>query len=188
MKTSVIISTLLMPLLLASCGSFGEGLLMGLGNMGSYGGGSNYYSAPTGGNMNYLLDPNYAIMQVSAKEEQEYQNFSRNFKKSDGSSYSKNEWRALQGQALQEMNSGGSSSSYSGGSSSTSTSSSSPSRQCRKVSSSDMAHCNGTGVCQRCNGNKRYYDTSFGNSRWVDPCTACGGTGKCPSCGGRGTR
>ena len=32
-----------MPLLLASCGSFGEGLLMGLGNMGSYGGGSNYY-------------------------------------------------------------------------------------------------------------------------------------------------
>ena len=188
MKTSVIISAFLISLLLASCGSFGEGLLMGLGNMGSYGGGYNYYSAPTGGNMNYLLDPNYAMSQVAAQEEQEYQNFSRNSKKPDGSSYTKNEWRTMKGQALQNMNNGNTSSDYGGSSSSESVSSSSSPRKCRKTSVSDMAHCNGSGICQRCNGDKRYYDTSFGNGRWVDPCIVCNGTGKCPSCGGKGVR
>jgi len=51
---------------------------------------------------------------------------------------------------------------------------------------SDYAHCNDTGVCRRCNGNKKYYTTAFGTGRWVDPCTTCGGSGKCPSCGGTG--
>ena len=58
---------------------------------------------------------------------------------------------------------------------------------CQKMSAGDNAHCGGNGVCSRCNGNKRYYDTSFGNARWV-PCGTCGQTGKCPSCHGTGYR
>lgn len=59
-------------------------------------------------------------------------------------------------------------------------------KRCKKLSATDMAHCEGTGVCQRCNGNKRYYTTSFGYGRWVDPCGTCGGSGECPSCHGTG--
>lgn len=188
MKTSAIISALLLPLFLASCGSFGQGFLTGLGNMGGFGSGYGSYVAPSGGNMNYLLDPNYAISQVTAQEEQEYQTFRQFNKKPDGSDFTKDEWRAFKGQAIQNMSTGGSSSSYGGSSSSGVPALSSSSRTCRKTSVSDIAHCNGTGICQRCNGNKRYFDTSFGNDRWVAPCTNCGGTGKCPSCGGKGTR
>ena len=46
-------------LLLASCGSFGEGFLAGIGNMGGYSyGGNSYMATANAGNMNYLLDPN----------------------------------------------------------------------------------------------------------------------------------
>lgn len=65
---------------------------------------------------------------------------------------------------------------------------SSSSRTCTKISVSDIAHCNGSGVCSKCNGKGQYYDTSYGYSRWVDPCITCGGSGKCPSCGGTGRR
>lgn len=188
MKISVITFLFLALLFFASCGSFGQGFLTGLGNMGGYGGGYGGYVAPSGGSMDYLLDPNYAISQVAAQEEREYQTFSQFNKKPDGSSYSKNEWRSMKGEAIRSMNSGSSSSSYGGSSSSGVSTLSSSSHLCRKTNVSDMAHCNGTGVCQRCNGNKRYYDTSLGSGRWVDPCSVCGGTGKCPSCNGRGSR
>ncbi len=56
-----------------------------------------------GGNMNYLLDPRYAIAQVQQQEMQEYRQFSQYNKKADGSNYSLNEWRALQGQAIQNL-------------------------------------------------------------------------------------
>lgn len=175
-----------------SCGSFGQGFMTGLGGYGGYG--ANMY----GGNMNYLLDPNYAIMQtmaqqnqynqifgtiatqsinqVNAEWEQEYQDFCRYNKKSDGSNYTKQEWLELKGKST----SGNASTNYGNSSSRAS------SRICRKSSASDNAHCNGNGVCSKCNGKGKYYDTSFGNSRWVDPCIVCNGSGKCPSCKGSG--
>lgn len=73
-------------------------------------------------------------------------------------------------------------------STSSSSSSSSSSRTCTKLSVSDIAHCNGTGICAKCNGKGKYYDNSFGLSNWVDPCVTCGGSGKCPSCHGTGKR
>lgn len=44
--------------------------------------------------------------------------------------------------------------------------------------------CHGTGKCQRCNGNGRYYASGIG-SGWHD-CTACNRTGHCSQCGGKG--
>ena len=83
------------------------------------------------------------------------------------------------------------SSSYDSGSSSyddSSSSSYSSKRQCLKMMASDNAHCNGSGVCSRCNGKGHYYDNTFGLNKLVDPCVTCGGSGKCPSCGGTGYR
>lgn len=65
---------------------------------------------------------------------------------------------------------------------------SSSSRICRKLSASDLAHCNGNGKCSKCNGAGKYYDTSYGVSKWVNPCGICNGSGKCPSCNGTGNR
>ena len=61
-------------------------------------------------------------------------------------------------------------------------------KTCMKISATDDAHCNGMKVCSKCNGKKAYWDYSFGNKRYVDPCVVCGGSGKCPSCGGTGVR
>lgn len=68
-----------------------------------------------------------------------------------------------------------------------STSNNNMGKRCKKLSALDMAHCGGSGVCARCNGNKRYFNDSPYVNRWVD-CTNCGKTGKCPSCGGNGYR
>ncbi len=51
--------------------------------------------------LNRLADPNFAIQQVFSQEMQEYQQFCRYNKKSDGSNYTLGEYRALQGQAIQ---------------------------------------------------------------------------------------
>ena len=74
-----------------------------------------------------------------------------------------------------------------GGGSSYQSPSSSGSRRCKKIHAQDNAHCGGSGVCSKCNGNGKYFDTSYGNSRWVS-CTYCGGSGRCGSCGGTGRR
>lgn len=66
-----------------SCGSFGEGLLAGIGNMGGYGYGGNGYMIPSsGGNMNYLLGPNYAVAQTVAQQQQYNQVFNNVAKQS----------------------------------------------------------------------------------------------------------
>ena len=189
--------------MLASCGSFGEGFLAGIGNMGGYGGyGSSYVAPSGGGNMNYLLDPNYTVAQTMAQqqqynqvfnniakqtvnqvlseEEQEYQNFCKYNKKADGSNYTKSEWRALKGQAIQNMNSGGSSgsprsSSYGRSSSSGSSSSTSSGKTCHI--------CHGTKKCWTCGGNQTYINP-LTNKRVACPnctngwCCRCNGTGK----------
>lgn len=207
----IITSIVICCLLLSSCGSFGEGLLAGLSGMGGYGGFGGYNTAAYSGNrnMDYLLNPNYAIAQVAAqqqynqvfnaiatqtvnevnvKEEQEYQAFCRSgIKKADGTNYTKQEWRALVGQSIQDANSN-SSTKVSGTSSHNTGTTSSSSHICRKLSASDLAHCNGNGKCPKCNGDKKYYDTSYGVARWVDPCVICKGSGKCPSCKGTSRR
>lgn len=53
--------------------------------------------------------------------------------------------------------------------------------KCKKLSATDMAHCNDTGVCQNCNGRKVTLDM-LGNT--VE-CKVCYGKGVCPSCNGR---
>ena len=60
----------------------------------------------------------------------------------------------------------------------------SSSRKCIKLSAIDDAHCNGNGVCSKCNGNKKYFE----NGRLIDPCVVCGGSGICPSCHGKSER
>lgn len=192
--------------LLTSCGSFGQGFLAGMSGMGGYGSyGVNSYN--NGGNMDYLLNPNYAVAQtiaqqnqynqmfssttsqtfnqVLAQEEQEYQNFCQYNKKPDGSNYTKDEWRAMIGQAIQNSNTGtyttsNSNDTYSENGSST--------KKCTKLTATDDAHCNGSGICSKCNGKKKYFDNTFGNNLWIDPCPVCKGSGKCPSCQGKGYR
>lgn len=61
-------------------------------------------------------------------------------------------------------------------------------KTCLKLSATDNAHCNGMRVCSRCNGEKAYWDNSFGINHYVDPCVTCGGTGKCPGCNGTGVQ
>ena len=53
--------------------------------------------------------------------------------------------------------------------------------KCKKLSATDKAHCNDTGVCQNCNGNKVTLDM-LGNT--VE-CKVCYGKGVCPSCNGK---
>lgn len=71
-----------------------------------------------------------------------------------------------------------------GTSGSSSTRKASSSKKCIKLSATDNAHCNGNGICSKCNGNKKYYE----DGRWVYPCVVCGGSGQCPSCHGAGER
>ena len=159
MKVTISLCAVFSVLMLASCGSFGEGMLAGLAGV-SYGmpqsGGSmGYNTVATSGSMDYLLDPNYAIAQQS-------------------------QYNSIATQSVNNTSSSRALSSYD-----YSSSTGSSRKKCMKISASDNAHCNGTGVCSRCNGKGRYYDTSFGNASWRH-CSSCGGTGKCPSCNGSG--
>lgn len=185
-----------------SCGSFSEGLLAGLGNMGGYGFSGNSYMTPSsGGNMNYLLDPNYAVAQTMAQqqqynqvfnniaqqsvnqvlseEEQEYQTFCKYNKKSDGSNYTKSEWRALKGQAIPNMNSGNTS-----GVNSNSTNYNRSNTTDANSSGGKTCHiCHGTKNCWTCGGNRTYINP-LTNKRVACPncinglCSRCNGTGK----------
>ncbi len=181
---------LVTALLVTSCGSFGEGLLMGLSNVGGYGygyGGNSYITPSSGGNMNYLLDPNYAAAQVFSEEENEYQTFCKYNKKADGSNYTKSEWLTLKGQAIQNMNSGASvvSTGTTVGASSSNVNSSSRSSSTNSSSSSSgkTCHmCHGTKKCWTCGGNMKYINPYTGKYVACPNCT----TGWCSKCGGTG--
>ena len=182
-KTSVV-SLFAALILFSSCGSFGEGLLAGLSGMGGYGsfggyGGASSFSGGSG-NMDYLLDPNYAIAQTVAQNQQ------MNQVGQEKINQTKRKMNANGGRATNV--SGSSSGNMGSYSSSGGGSSSSSSRVCRKLSATDLAHCNGNGKCPKCNGSKKYFDISYGVSKWVDPCGICNGSGKCPSCHGTGSR
>ena len=54
------------------------------------------------GNMNYLLDPNYAIMQTEQQNRAEYAQFCQQFKKPDGSNFTYEEFMAAKARAFVE--------------------------------------------------------------------------------------
>lgn len=202
MKNLKLIFLVMAVLLLASCGSFGEGFLAGIGNMGGYSyGGNSYMATANAGNMNYLLDPNYAVAQTMAQqqqynqvfnniaqqsvnqvlseEEQEYQTFCKYNKKADGTNYTKNEWRALKGEAIRNMNGGNTSV----GSSNSTISGSGSSIRTNSTSDKTCHICHGTKKCWTCSGNRTYINP-LTNKRVACPnctngwCSRCNGTGK----------
>ncbi len=169
--------------------------------------GYNYPSMPQGANVMNMSNAditntmnqiaNVTIMQFQQQQIQEEIQFKNNFiamyKRIHGKEPSEDEIQAaynsqkqMQGNAYKTVQQA-SSGMYdrelgiSGSSSSRETSSS---RKCMKLTATDLAHCNGYGVCSKCNGNKKYFE----NGRWVDPCVICGGSGLCPSCRGKGER
>ena len=202
MKNLKLLFLAMAVLLLASCGSFGEGFLAGIGNMGGYSyGGNSYMATANAGNMNYLLDPNYAVAQTMAQqqqynqvfnniaqqsinqvlseEEQEYQNFCKYNKKADGTNYTKNEWQALKGEAIRNMNGGNTSV----GSSNSTISGSGSSSRTNSTSGKTCHICHGYKKCWTCSGNRTFINP-LTNKRVACPnctngwCSRCNGTGK----------
>lgn len=137
-------------------------------------------------NNNYLLDPNYAMWQTEQQNQLEYAEFSRTWKKPDGSNYTYQEFLGIKAQSLagyQQQNNNGSSVSDSNISQS-STQTNTPSAN---------------KPCPRCNGKGRIvYDTyppMFGLQDSKVKCNECGeyhlkSTGHthitCPLCHGKG--
>lgn len=168
--------------------------------------GYNYTSMPQGtslGSMNnadftnYSLGQlaNYSMMQVATQWKQEEMQmktgFAASYRQLHGKDPSEEEVQAAYNsymqskgnayQAMQQASSGlydrelGVSRNFS------SASGSSGGYKCKKLSATDKAHCNDTGVCQNCNGNKVTLDM-LGNTI---ECKVCYGKGVCPSCQGR---
>jgi len=157
--------------------------LTNIGNNGGYGSYGGSYTAPSGsGNMDYLLDPNYAAAQVLSREEKEFQTFSKYNKKADGSSYTKSEWLAMKGQAIMNMNNG--SPVVSTGTTVSTSSSSSSSSTYSGSSSSDKTcyMCHGTKNCWTCYGKRQYINPYTGKYITCPNCT----NGLCSKCGGTG--
>lgn len=196
MKTKIFILIFLITLLI-SC----DTLMQGLVGYGGYGG----YQVYPGGyarntSYDYLLDPNYAMMQyqaqkqqadavnqqlinmsiqqAKAQEQQEYEAAKR------ANPYlTKEQWTAMKAQSYsmqqqEEHQSSGSSSRNSTSSSSSSSSTSS------NYGYKDCTHCLGSGKCKTCNGTG-LQDKGFGVGK-----IACGvcidHNGKCRWCQGKG--
>lgn len=60
-----------------------------------------------------------------------------------------------------------------------------PRKQCMPLYANDMAHCGGTGKCQRCGGDG-LVDDMFGGGPNSLECSSCRHSGKCSSCNGSG--
>lgn len=137
---------------------------------------SNYYSQPNYsnmGNINSLLDPRLAAIQVNAMYYAQYQEFCKYNKKTDGSNYTYGEWSALQGQSYQNVN---------GSNSQTSTDYQTRKRDILNTTVGENCQsCKGSGKCAACNGTK--VANSFGNTY---TCNVCDENGKCPVCDGTG--
>ncbi len=58
-------------------------------------------------------------------------------------------------------------------------------KECMFLYASDMAHCGGTGICQRCGGDG-WMDDMFGGGPNTIECSSCRGSGKCSTCHGTG--
>ena len=167
---------------------------------------SSYTSSSQGYNLPPELQPEIAarkaVAQINYQMKVEEDNFKANyratFKRNWGREPSDMEvmeaytnYLKAKNDAFAAANSSSSSSSSTSSTTITNTStttSANKGKTCLKVSATDDAHCNGMKVCSKCNGKKAYWDYSFGNKHYVDPCVVCGGSGKCPSCGGTGIK
>lgn len=145
----------------------------------------------------------YSVAQTQMQFEAEKNNFlaqyRSNYKAVYGSEPTEKEemdayYNYMQGLYGNSNDSNTTSSSSSSADSSTSTASTDTSsasrsgKKCLKWYATDHAHCNGSGICSRCNGKKAYWDYSLGLETYVNPCGTCHGTGKCPGCNGLGER
>lgn len=171
--------------------------------------GYNYPSLPQGTNLGSMSDAeftnyvntslsqlaNYSMMQVEQQWKQEEiqvkSGFASTYRQLHGKDPSAEEVQAaynsyMQSKAnaystVQKVSSGMYDRELGISGSSSSASRSSGGYKCKKLSATDKAHCNDTGVCQNCNGNKVTQDV-LGNTI---ECKVCYGKGVCPSCHGR---
>ena len=171
--------------------------------------GYNYPSLPQGTNLGSMSDAeftnyvntslsqlaNYSMMQVEQQWKQEEiqvkSGFASTYRQLHGKDPSAEEVQAaynsyMQSKAnaystVQKVSSGMYDRELGISGSSSSVSRSSGGYKCKKLSATDKAHCNDTGVCQNCNGNKVTQD-ALGNTI---ECKVCYGKGVCPSCHGR---
>ena len=106
------------------------------------------------------------IMEISTKQTEEqnlnqYYQFIEYYKKADGSNYTYDEFKQIQGQAYQEVQKNGGFSTYS--------------QTCQSC-------IKDPGVCPVCHGSKK--QMSLVTKEYTEKCKHCGGTGICPACNG----
>ena len=124
------------------------------------------------GNLDYLLDPNYTIMQVQQKEQQEFMMAKRFRPDLTIEEFRMEKARAYQ--AAKEAEREISSSSSRSSSSRTSSSSS---------GHSFCSYCANSRKCPQCGGDRRRTDNFYGTGKSAtDRCGVCGGSGRCPYC------
>lgn len=133
-------------------------------------------------NLNSLIDPRLAMMQVQNQSMAEYNNFCIYNKKPDGSDYSYQEWYAMKGAAINNANGSGDSSSKL---SSSDNNLSMGSAGATKTYKPSCPHCHGLGKCWTCNGDHKYINPLTGN--YVE-CPNCKPDGVCTFCGGSGKK
>lgn len=111
--------------------------------------------------------------------QEEYEEFCRNNKKSDGSNYSFEEYLQIRWPVNSEQSGSYNTQNNNNGSSNNNNGSSNRSKQWRSCN-----HCNGTGVCPACK-NGVFYDKTFGTGSQGKKCHSCNGSGICPICKGQ---
>lgn len=146
---------------------------------------SNYFSSQSYNqmnNLNNLLDPKLAIMQVNAQYYAEYQDFCTYNKKSDGENYSFSEWLTIRSQTMQPYNDNlYQKSEHTTSLKNNSSSSNSNATDCQSLKVNNAKwYCSNTGKCGMCNGTG-YVSDGYGLST-KHACTLCNGSGKCKYC------
>ncbi len=131
-----------------------------------------------GSDMNYLLDPNYAMQQVNAQNEAEYQQM-----KQYNPSLTREQFMQMKAEAYAASKStenGTASTRSSSSQSNSSTSSSKPKRKdCPALKTNPKMYCANTGDCAKCLGDG-WMSSGFGLPDIE--CTYCKGSGKCSYC------
>lgn len=183
MNMKRVLGLVMLCVVMTSCSeAFWYGVMQGLDqsmNSSAYYGGNTYNSSGyynTGGDMSYLLDPQYTIQQVENQNYQEYLQFNQYNKKYDGSSYTYDEYKAMQGEAIRQLKQEGS------GNTTTT--------QTRTTTTKKCAYCSGNGETIQhesvatfgLDGPSKYCDIckksySYGTVHAHHKCSHCGGSG-----------
>lgn len=197
-------------LLLSSCEALMQGMAAGMGGMG-YGGYGMGFGGVGTGNMDYLLDPRYAVAQVAQEnayfsnvfnglathtvnqvKNQEQTEYQQLLQFEPDLTFDEFRWRKTQAQTLMKEAERGERNVRYKESSSVPSYSGSGCRschgtgKCRGYQHASVTllnlYCGGDGRCTKCYG-KRVSTNEFGST---GSCTQCRGTGKCHMCGGSG--